>query len=152
MVDFLKTMGQGILYTLLAPFLLVIVIVYAIYCFFVFFFMFVKRIVMFFQGEDMSREMKIDRAARMHLNNQDELMEKKQEEMNNPTITQTNIIKEEKTTIIQPLIIQTDEQGNVKKVQYISPTPTTMPNIENQIPQIEENKVIENEEEKEGDQ
>lgn len=152
MVDFLKTMGQGILYTLLAPFLLVIVIVYAIYCFFVFFFMFIKRIVMFFQGEDMSREMKIDRAARMHLNNQDELMEKKQEEMNNPTITQTNIIKEEKTTIIQPLIIQTDEQGNVKKVQYISPTPTTMPNIENQIPQIEENKVIENEEEKEGDQ
>ena len=152
MVDFLKTMGQGILYTLLAPFLLVIVIVYAIYCFFVFFFMFVKRIVMFFQGEDMSREMKIDRAAHMHLNNQDELMEKKQEEMNNPTITQTNIIKEEKTTIIQPLIIQTDEQGNVKKVQYISPTPTTMPNIENQIPQIEENKVIENAEEKEGDQ
>ena len=152
MIDFLKTMGQGILYTLLAPFLLVIVIVYAIYCFFVFFFMFVKRIVMFFQGEDMSREMKIDRAARMHLNNQDELMEKKQEEMNNPTITQTKIIKEEKTTIIQPLIIQTDEQGNVKKVQYISPTPTTMPNIENQIPQIEENKVIENEEEKEGDQ
>ena len=62
------------------------------------------------------------------------------------------IIKEEKTTIIQPLIIQTDEQGNVKKVQYIAPTPTTMPNIENQIPQIEENKVIENEEEKEGDQ
>ena len=152
MVDFLKTMGQGILYTLLAPFLLVIVIVYAIYCFFVFFFMFVKRIVMFFQGEDMSREMKIDRAAHMHLKNQDELMEKKQEEMNNPTITQTNIIKEEKTTIIQPLIIQTDEQGNVKKVQYISPTPTTMPNIENQIPQIEENKVIENAEEKEGDQ
>ena len=39
--------------------------------------MFIKRIVMFFQGEDMSSEMKSDRAAKMHLTNQDELLEKK---------------------------------------------------------------------------
>ena len=76
MIDFLKTMGQGILYTLLSPFILIVVIVYAIYCLFAFFFMFFKRIVMFFMGEDMSSEMKIDRAAKMHLDNQDELLEK----------------------------------------------------------------------------
>ena len=151
MVDFLKTMGQGILYTLLAPFLLVIVVVYAIYCFFVFFFMFIKRIVMFFQGEDMSTEMRIDRAAKMHLDNQDEALEKK-DELNTPTITQTNVIKEEKTTIIQPIIIQTDEVGNVKKVQYIQPTPNPVPTLDNQPTQIETNTIIDNSEKKEGDQ
>ena len=151
MVDFLKTMGQGILYTLLAPFLLVIVVVYAIYCFFVFFFMFIKRIVMFFQGEDMSSEMTIDRAAHMHLNNQDEQLEKK-EESNTPIITQTNIVKEEKTTIVQPIIIQTDEKGVLKNIQYITPTPSPVPTIETQSSNIDENKVIENDEVKEGDQ
>ena len=130
MVDFLKTMGQGILYTLLSPFLLILVILHAIYCLFVFFFMFFKRIVMFFKGEDMSVEMKIDRAAKMHLDNQDEELENKQNEIT-PTISTTNVIKEEKTTIVQPIIIQTDEQGRLKNIQYINPTP---------VPQIEENK------------
>ena len=125
MIDFLKTMGQGILYTLLSPFILIVVIVYAIYCLFAFFFMFFKRIVMFFMGEDMSSEMKIDRAAKMHLDNQDELLEKKDESVT-PTITQTNVIKEEKTTIVQPIIIQTDENGVLKNIQYINPTPTPM--------------------------
>ena len=132
MIDFLKTMGQGILYTLLSPFILIVVIVYAIYCLFAFFFMFFKRIVMFFKGEDMSSEMKIDRAAKMHLNNQDELLEK-QEETTSPTITQTNIIKEEKTTIVQPIIIQTDENGVLKNIQYITPTPS---NIQKEEPPL----------------
>ena len=80
MIDFLKTMGQGILYTILSPFILLGVILYAVYSLFLFFFMFVKRIVMFFQGEDMSNEMKIDRAAKMHLSNQDEELEQKEKE------------------------------------------------------------------------
>ena len=138
MLDFLKTMGQGILYTLLSPFILILVLVYAVYCLFAFFFMFFKRIVMFFKGEDMSEEMKIDRAAKMHLNNQDEEIEKKLEEQT-PIITQTNIVKEEKTTIVQPIIIQTDEEGRLKNIQYISPTPA---------PQIEENNPIQIEEQK----
>jgi len=118
MVDFLKTMGQGILYTILSPFIILGVLIYAVYCLFAFFFMFIKRIVMFFKGEDMSVEMKIDRAAKMHLDNQDEELEKKENEIT-PTITQTNVIKEEKTTIVQPIIIQTDEQGRLKNIQYI---------------------------------
>lgn len=138
MLDFLKTMGQGILYTLLSPFILILILVYAVYCLFAFFFMFFKRIVMFFKGEDMSEEMKIDRAAKMHLDNQDEEIKNKQEDQT-PIITQTNIVKEEKTTIIQPIIIQTDEEGRLKNIQYISPTPA---------PQIDENKAIQIEEQK----
>lgn len=135
MIDFLKTMGQGILYTLLSPFIILGVLIYAVYCLFAFFFMFIKRIVMFFKGEDMSVEMKIDRAAKMHLDNQDEELEKKENEIT-PTITQTNVIKEEKTTIVQPIIIQTDEQGRLKNIQYI--TPSSTPSIEEKkVPQIE---------------
>ncbi|MBE6143428.1 MAG: hypothetical protein E7177_05555 [Erysipelotrichaceae bacterium] len=135
MVDFLKTMGQGILYTILSPFIILGVLIYAVYCLFAFFFMFIKRIVMFFKGEDMSVEMKIDRAAKMHLDNQDEELEKKENEIT-PTITQTNVIKEEKTTIVQPIIIQTDEQGRLKNIQYI--TPSSTPSIEEKkVPQIE---------------
>ena len=147
MIDFLKTMGQGILYTLLSPIILIVVIVYAIYCLFAFFFMFFKRIIMFFKGEDMSSEMTIDRAAKMHLDNQDETLEKK-EEASTPTITQTNVIKEEKTTIVQPIIIQTDENGVLKNVQYITPTPT--PVIKNEdstfIPLENKNSVEEDKE------
>lgn len=135
MVDFLKTMGQGILYTILSPFIILGVLIYAVYCLFAFFFMFIKRIVMFFKGEDMSVEMKIDRAAKMHLDNQDEELEKQENEIT-PTITQTNVIKEEKTTIVQPIIIQTDEQGRLKNIQYV--TPSSTPSIEEKkVPQIE---------------
>ena len=99
----------------------------------------------------MSEEMKIDRAAKMHLNNQDEEIEKKLEEQT-PIITQTNIVKEEKTTIVQPIIIQTDEEGRLKNIQYISPTPA--PQIEENNPiQIEEQKdVVENIERKEDEE
>ena len=81
MLDFFKTMGQGILYTILLPFLIIWVLVYAVYCVFAFFFMFIKRIVMFFKGEDMTTEMKIDRVAKMHLTNQEEEFENKEKEV-----------------------------------------------------------------------
>lgn len=144
MIDFLKTMGQGILYTILSPFILLGVILFAVYSLFVFFFMFFKRIIMFFQGEDMSSEMRIDRAAKLHLNNQNEELDIKEEKEIVPL--ETKIVKEEKTTIVQPIIIQTDEEGRLKNIQYITPTPQ-VPNIEkNIVPQIEE-QPLENKEE-----
>ena len=146
MIDFLKTMGQGILYTILSPFILLGVILYAVYSLFLFFFMFVKRIVMFFQGEDMSNEMKIDRAAKMHLSNQDEELEKKQQELEEKYALKTKVIKEEKTTIVQPIIIQTDEEGRLKNIQYIQPTPAPTQIEEQNVPQIE-TEVIESKEE-----
>ncbi len=144
MIDFLKTMGQGILYTILSPFILLGVILFAVYSLFAFFFMFFKRIIMFFQGEDMSSEMRIDRAAKLHLNNQNEELDIKEEKEIVPL--ETKIVKEEKTTIVQPIIIQTDEEGRLKNIQYITPTPQ-VPNIEkNIVPQIEE-QPLENKEE-----
>ena len=145
MIDFLKTMGQGILYTILSPFILLGVILYAVYSLFLFFFMFVKRIVMFFQGEDMSNEMKIDRAAKMHLSNQDEELEQKEKEKEVVPV-ETKVIKEEKTTIVQPIIIQTDEEGRLKNIQYIQPTPAPTQIQEQNVPQIE-TEVIESKEE-----
>ena len=61
-------------------------------------------------------------------------------------------VKEEKTTIVQPIIIQTDEEGRLKNIQYISPTPA--PQIEENNPiQIEEQKdVVENIERKEDEE
>ena len=80
----------------------------------------------------------------MHLTNQDELLEKK-EEQKEVVPVETKIIKEEKTTIVQPIIIQTDEEGRLKNIQYIQPTPSNQ--IEEQkVPQIEQ-QVIENKEE-----
>lgn len=147
MIDFLKTMGQGILYTILSPFILLGVILYAVYSLFLFFFMFVKRIVMFFQGEDMSNEMKIDRAAKMHLSNQDEELEQKEKEKEKEVVpVETKVIKEEKTTIVQPIIIQTDEEGRLKNIQYIQPTPAPTQIEEQNVPQIE-TEVIESKEE-----
>ena len=60
MFDFLKTFGQGLLYLVLSPFILLMVVFYTIYSFFVFFFMFFKRIFLFFAGYDMKEEMKIE--------------------------------------------------------------------------------------------
>lgn len=109
MFDFLKTFGQGLLYLILSPLLIAFAIIYMVYAFFVFIFIFFKRIFMFFAGEDMKEELKIDRLAKMHLANQDE--EKKEEESNlTPNIQTTN-------TIVQPIIIQTDENGILKSVQ-----------------------------------
>jgi hypothetical protein len=83
--------------------------------------MFVERIILFFKGEDMKQEMRYDIVARMHLDNQDELLEKKQEEQTGINVPVTNVIKEEKTTLVQPIIIQTDEEGRLKGVQYLNP-------------------------------
>ena len=45
MFDFLKTFGQGLLYLVLSPFILLMVVLYTIYSFFVFFFIIVIVII-----------------------------------------------------------------------------------------------------------
>ena len=111
MFEFLKTFGQGILYVILSPFLLLAALVFMVYSVFTFFLMFVKRIIMFFSGEDMKEEMRIDKLARMHLENQDS--EKKEKESKNE-VQATPIIEKQTTVIQQPIIIQTDEEGRIK--------------------------------------
>lgn len=121
MGEFFKTIGQGILYLVLSPFILLGVSLYAVYAFVLFFVMFIKRIVLFFKGEDMKKEMRMDIVAKMHLDNQDEANEEAKEKENAINVPVTNLVKEEKTTIVQPIIIQTDEEGRLKGVSYLNP-------------------------------
>lgn len=116
MFDFLKTVGQGALYLVLSPFILLGVALYSIYAIFLFFFMFIKRIVLFFKGENMKDEFRYDTVAKIHLENQDKEMEEKQNAIDVPA---TNLVKEQTTIIQSPIIIQTDEQGRIKSVHNV---------------------------------
>ena len=123
MFDFLKTFGQGLLYLILSPFILIGVTLNAIYSIIVFLFMFIKRIYMFFRGEDMKAEMKIDQLAKLHIKQQDDEEEIKE------AITPTPVVNKN-TTVVQPIIIQTDANGVLKSVKIAN-------NVNNQIEQIE---------------
>ena len=123
MFDFLKTFGQGLLYLILSPFILIGVALNAIYSIIVFLFMFIKRIYMFFRGEDMKAEMKIDQLAKLHIKQQDDEEEIKE------AITPTPVVNKN-TTVVQPIIIQTDANGVLKSVKIAN-------NVNNQIEQIE---------------
>lgn len=111
MFDFIKTCGQGLLYLILSPFLLLLVVGYSIYSFFVFFFMLIKRVVMFFSGMDMKEDMKIDKLAKLHIKQQDQETEEK------ASVATTSVIEKTTNTVVQPIIIQTDENGVLKSVQ-----------------------------------
>ena len=137
MFDFLKTFGLGILYVILSPILIALALIYMVYSFFVFIFMFIKRIVMFFAGENMKEEMKIDRLAKLHIQNQDE--EKEVQEAIRPTP-----VVEKTTTVVQPIIIQTDENGVLKNLQ-VGQVNQGQIQVENQV------KPLENKEENEED-
>lgn len=137
MGEFFKTIGQGILYLVLSPFILVGVSLYAVFAFFLFFVMFFKRIILFFKGEDMKAEMRMDVIAKMHLQNQDEALEKKEED-NSINVPVTNLVKEEKTTIVQPIIIQTDEEGRLKGVSYLNPNGQISNAADNNLNKIEQ--------------
>jgi hypothetical protein len=118
MLDFLKTMGQGILYFILSPFLLLLILGYSIYSFILFFIMFVKRIIKWFKGEDMSIDMSIDKVAQIHIEEQDKAQEEKE---NTPVVNETKtIIHEQNNTVFQPIFIQTDEEGRVKGFSYMN--------------------------------
>ncbi len=123
MFDFLKTCGQGLLYLILSPLLLIIVVGYAVYSLFVFFFMLGKRVIMFFSGDDMKEEMKIDKLAKMHIKQLDQ----EEEVKNSIQVQSQSVIEKNNTTVVQPIIIQTDEKGVLKSVQ-MGPNP-----IQNQV-------------------
>ena len=91
---------------------------------------------MFFAGEDMKEESIIDRLAKIHLQNQDE-----ENKSSNDSLSPTPVM-EKTTTIVQPIIIQTDQNGVLKSVQ--------VPQNQNNSPlELENKKVIDNEEEEE---
>ena len=128
MFDFLKTCVLGLLYLILSPFILAFVALYAVFSLFVFIYMFFKRVVLFFSGEDMKEGMKIDRLARLHIQNQDEEKEKTSSEV-------TPVIEKNVTAVVQPIIIQTDQNGVLKSVQI---APTSAPEIASSEPIFDE--------------
>jgi hypothetical protein len=113
MFDFLKTFGQGLLYLILSPFFLVYLALYAIYSIGVFLFMFIKRVIMFFKGEDMKDEMKIDKISHLHLENQDAEKEALESIRPTPIVPPTQ-------TLVQPVIIQTDSEGRLKDIKIVN--------------------------------
>jgi hypothetical protein len=140
MFDFLKTFGQGLLYIILSPFILILVAVYTIYCVFLFIYMFIKRVVMFFLGYNMKDELPIDKIAKMH-------MKEVEEEANKPTtpapVEQTPVQPQQ--TIYQQFIVMPNQNGGFTPINLpngfeIKPVENTQtPQIENQvIDQIEE--------------
>lgn len=111
MFDFLKTLGEGVLYTLLSPILLLILLVHMTIYVVVFFIMFIKRIVLFFQGKDMSIDSELDRAAKYHMDAyKKSLLNKEQDARQN----QGQVPPMPQTTIVQPIIIQTGADGSIK--------------------------------------
>jgi hypothetical protein len=128
MFDFLKTFFQGLIYLLLSPVILAFLAIYMVYSFFVFLFMFIKRVIMFFKGENMKEGMKIDKVSQLHLDNQD--AEKEALQAVNPT----PMINVQSTSAPQPIIIQTDEQGRLKNIKVLNTNPVdAQPSIENQV-------------------
>lgn len=140
MFDFLKTCGQGLLYLILSPLILVGLLVYGVYSFFVFFFMFFKRIIMFFSGDDLKDDMKIDKIAKL------QMKKIKEEEEVKQAISPTPIIEKTTTTVVQPIIIQTDENGVLKNVKVVNQNnQSQLQQDVTSIPSIEENKTEEEE-------
>ena len=106
MFDFLKTLGEGVIYTLLSTFILIVVLLHMVYCIVLFFVMFIKRIIMFFQGKDMSLDSELDKAAKIHIqmHKKNILSKEQQEAIPSPQPPQ-------QPTFVQPIIIQTGPDG-----------------------------------------
>ena len=80
---------------------------------------------MFFSGEDMKNGMKIDKLAKFHIEKQD------QEDEAKKAIQPSPIIEKTTTTVVQPIIIQTDQNGVLKSVQ--------IPNSQDENPLLKDN-------------
>lgn len=64
MMSILKTFGIGLLYTILSPFILLVLVLYFAYTFIIFIAMFVVNVVYFFQGRSIKDELEIDKEAK----------------------------------------------------------------------------------------
>lgn len=69
MLDFLKIFGEGLLFFLGLPFILVGLVLYGLYLLFVFIFMSIKGIVLFFKGKKYSLILEEDLRAEQILKN-----------------------------------------------------------------------------------
>lgn len=64
MLGFLKVFGKGVLYTILLPFILLILVLYTVYCCFLFIYMLIKSLILWIMGNNLFSETKEDIEAK----------------------------------------------------------------------------------------
>lgn len=64
MLGFLKVFGKGVLYTILLPFILLILGLYTVYCCFLFIYMLIKSLILWIMGNNLFSETKEDVEAK----------------------------------------------------------------------------------------
>lgn len=90
MLDFLKIFGEGLLFFLGLPFILVGLVLYGIYLLFVFIFMSIKGIVLFFKGKKYSLILEEDLKAEEILKNGINNLQPQVQAVNSSNVTYNN--------------------------------------------------------------
>ena len=67
MTEFFKKLGQGLLYTLVLPVLIVVLAGYAVYGIIIFLFMLFKSIILFFRGKSINNDLPEDIEAKRRM-------------------------------------------------------------------------------------
>ncbi len=86
MLSILKTIGMGMLYTLLSPFILLVLALYFIYTFLVFIGMFFVNIFKFFKGKSVTDDLPIEKQAKQILEAQEQYETKLRESILNNNV------------------------------------------------------------------
>ena len=118
MLSILKTFGLGLLYTVLSPFILLILALYFIYTFLAFIIMFFINIFKFFKGKSITDKLPIDIEAEKILLAQEQYEAKFKEAILNSQLNVTpsaNIVSNNgvvNNTIVPPVNSETNNTSN----------------------------------------
>ncbi len=118
MLSILKTFGLGLLYTILSPFIVLILALYFIYTFLAFIIMFFINIFKFFKGKSITDKLPIDIEAEKILLAQEQYEAKFKEAVLNSQLNvtpNTNIVSNNgvvNNTIVPPVNSETNNTSN----------------------------------------
>ncbi len=118
MLSILKTFGLGLLYTVLSPFIVLILALYFIYTFLAFIIMFFINIFKFFKGKSITDKLPIDIEAEKILLAQEQYEAKFKEAILNSQLNvtpNTNIVSNNgvvNNTIVPPVSSETNNTSN----------------------------------------
>lgn len=115
MLSILKTFGLGLLYTLLSPFIALILVLYFIYTFLAFIIMFLINIFKFFKGKSITDKLPIDVEAEKILLAQEQYEAKLKEAIINNqlnVVSTPNNVTTNNNTSIPPVNNETNNTSN----------------------------------------
>ena len=154
MAEILKLFGKGLLYTLLSPFILLIILLYMIYGLFHFIFLAIKSLVLFFKGKDLNSETAADVKAKQILYNikpepaedEIEILDEKEEEVNNLTYNSSFLYSNfdlgtGNNTVSQEENNEPSELADIKTIENVIEEEETP--IISEEPEIESEEIIE---------